>query len=174
MTDIEPRVARLEAIEDIKCLKARHMYLADSGYPVDELTDLWCEDGTMLGVYSDVDDPAKPGEGGQKPYHGREQIRSFWILHDRLYDWCLHLTASPIIDVTGDLENAAGKWTWLMLATRKVNGASAAVWLGGTQTETYRKERGAWKFHTLRTDVKLVSTHGDGWVPSRYLAQAPV
>ncbi|RTL64390.1 MAG: nuclear transport factor 2 family protein [Hyphomicrobiales bacterium] len=174
MTHIEFRVARMEAIEAIKSLKAQHMYLADSGYPVDELTDLWCEDGEMLGVYSDVDDPGKPGEGAQKPYRGREQIRSFWALHDRLYDWCLHLIGSPMIDVADDLINASGKWTWLMLASRKVDGEDAAIWLGGTQTETYRKEGGAWRFRTLRTDLELVARHVDGWTPSRYLTQPPV
>lgn len=174
MSDLEHRIARLEAIEEIKNLKMRHIYLTDSGYPVKELTDLWCKDGKWLGVYTDIDDPTKPGERGQKQYHGHKEIAEFWAMNGRLYDWVLHLMVSPIITVADDLNSGTGKWVWLLPSTRNVNGVQAATWLGGTQTDEYRRENGVWKFYTVRVDAKLVATHKDGWAPSRYIAEPPV
>ncbi|WP_181176619.1 nuclear transport factor 2 family protein [Mesorhizobium sp. B2-4-9] len=174
MNDLEKRVARLEIIEECKNVKRQHFYLTDSGYPPDELVELWCEDGTWLGVYTDIDDPALAGTSAQTQYRGKKALRDFWALNGRLYDWVMHIDSSPIITVADDLQSAKGKWTFLMPSTRTVQGAPTATWVGGLHTDEYRKENGVWKFYTVRVDIKIVATHKDGWVPSRYIDEPPV
>ncbi|WP_160161523.1 nuclear transport factor 2 family protein [Embleya hyalina] len=174
MDALEARIAKLEAIEDIKRLKQHHIELTDAGYLVDALVDLWCEDGTWLGVFTDIDDPLEAGSRGQTRYHGHDEIRRFWELNGRLYDFVLHVMIPLDIRVNDDLETATGTWKWLMPSTRDVDGVPTATWLGGTQSDEYRRVDGVWKFYTVQVHADLVATHLGGWVPSRYIEESPV
>ena len=176
MTDLaalEHRIAVLEAIEEIKQLKATHIQLTDGGYPSGELTELWTEDGTWEGIVTDVDE-RWPDNRGTGSFTGHAEIQEFWDLNGTIDDFVLHMMVAPTITVNDDLETASGKWHWLMPCTRKVAGRPQAAWLGGFQTDTYRKVDGVWKFQTLRVDRKLSATHEAGWTADRYLDDAPV
>lgn len=173
MSDLETRIAKLEAAEEIKRLKYRHIQLTDAGYPVDDLTKLWVEDGVWEGIFTDVDErwADVPGTG---EFRGHEGIQQFWELNGELYQWVLHIMVSPDITVNDDLVTASGKWHWLMPCVRKIDREPAAAWLGGFQTDRYRKEDGVWKFHTVRVDLKVMAGHSAGWYPDRYIAEPPV
>jgi hypothetical protein len=176
MTDIaqlESRIARLEAIEEIKQLKARHIQLTDGGYPSGELTELWAEDGSWVGINTDVDE-RWPDNYGTGTFTGHEEIEKFWDLNGKIYDWVLHLMVAPTITVNDDLVTASGKWHWLMPCVRKIDGVSQAAWLGGFQEDTYVKVDGVWKFQTVHVTLKVMATHEHGWAADRYVNDAPV
>lgn len=171
--ELEIRVAKLEAIEAIKQLKARHIQLTDGGYPSEELTQLWTEDGTWEGISTDVDERWH-GIRGTGSFTGHAEIQEFWELNGQIYDWVLHMMVAPTITVNDDLVTASGKWHWLMPCQRQVDGSSAAAWLGGFQNDTYRRVGNDWKFQTVHVVLKLMATHEDGWTAERYIAEAPV
>lgn len=173
LAELERRIAKLEAIEAIKQLKARHIQLTDGGYPSGELTQLWTEDGTWEGITTDVDE-RWPGNRGTGAFRGHAEIQQFWDLNGNIYDWVLHMMVAPTITVNDDLETASGKWHWLMPCTRRIDGVPTAAWLGGFQTDTYRKVDGVWKFQTVQVELKVMAKHETGWAADRYVGDAPV
>lgn len=173
LEELEKRIAKLEAVEQIKRLKSRYVQLTDSGYPLEDVAQLWTRDGSWAGIFTDVDD-RWPDARGSGRFTGHEEIKEFFRLTSDKYLWVHHLVIAPDIDVSDDLKTAKGTWFWLMPCTRLVGDVPTAMWLGGTYTDEYRHEDGVWKFHSVRADQKIMATHEKGWVPDRYIAEAPV
>jgi hypothetical protein len=148
---IEDRLARLEAIEDIKALKAHYCALCDADYDPDGLAGLFLPDGVWDG-----------GESFGR-HQGRAAIRSFFQGISGSIRFAAHLVLNPIITVHG-ADAASGKWRLIMPCTvARDDGTPEAKWLLSAYDEEYARYEGAWKFRTLALTVNFYAPHLAGW-----------
>ena len=149
MQSLEARVARLEAIDAIRSLKARYAALADAKYTCDyqrqpehvmreialQQSGCFTERAVWVG-----------GAGFGNDLTGR----------DRLYEWfqrspwrfAMHYYVSEALEVT-DAFNAAGSWRLWQLALRDDD--AHAVLLGAVTEEKYeRASSGQWLISEMR------------------------
>ena len=147
---IEQRLARLEAIEDIRALKAKYCALCDADYDPDGLAALFLPDGVW--------------DGGPFGRHvGREAIRAFFQGISGSIVIAAHLVLNPIIEVQS-ADAATGRWRLIMPCTvTNDDGTPQARWLLSAYDEVYARHDGAWLFRTLHLTVNFYSPHLQGW-----------
>ena len=152
---LEQRLARLEAVEDIKRLKARYCAFCDNNYDPDGIAGLFTRDGVW------------DGESFGR-YAGREEIRAFFrrIAGDIVF--AAHLVLNPIVEVQ-DENHATGKWRLIMPATTQENGRREGRWLIAAYDERYVRVDGAWLFQHLKLHVNLWEPHATGWAETAVL-----
>ena len=150
MASIEERLARLEAIEEIKSLKARYCALCDAEYDPEGLAAMFLPDGVWDG-----------GPFGR--HEGREAIRTFFRGISGSIRFAAHLVLNPIIEVQS-ATTATGKWRLIMPCTAKNDaGMAEARWLLSAYDETYVLQDGEWLFRTLDLTVNFYAPHLKGW-----------
>lgn len=149
--DLETRLARLEAVEEIRALKARYAAVCDTGYDPDGMTPLFTTDAVW--------------DGGDRfgRHEGIDAIRAFFAGVSSQIVWALHYMLNPIIDVGNDLETATGSWYLWQPCTLAGDGGPQAVWLTGTYADAYRREQGVWRISDLRLDCQTISPFEEGW-----------
>lgn len=149
VTDLEQRIARLEAIEEIKRLKARYCAYCDDGYDPDGIAGLFTENGIW--------------DGETFGRHvGREAIRTFFARASGEITFAAHLVLNPIIEVA-DAARASGKWRLIMPATVRTETGSEARWLVGAYDEQYVVDGGAWRFRSLKFHINFYTAHLGSW-----------
>jgi hypothetical protein len=150
-SDLEARVAKLEATEAIRHLKARYAAVCDAGYDPDEMVLLFTEDAVW--------------DGGERfgVHNGIDEIYRFFaeVRHQIL--WALHYVVAPVIEVADDLENATGRWYLWQPCTIKGDDSLEAVWITGTYSDRYRREENAWKFCGVHIALETMSPFDEGW-----------
>ncbi len=149
-TTLEERVARLEAIDDIKRMKAQYCAYCDAGYDPEGIAALFVEDG----IWDGGDDFGR--------YVGTEEIKEFFRGISADIVFAGHLVINPIITVDGDTAN--GKWWLIMPCTVKQEGQKEARWLAAEYDDDYVKRDGVWLNKHLRLDLKFFAPHLKGWV----------
>lgn len=159
--DIEHRVSILEAIEEIKALKAAYAKVCDTGYKPDGFFPMFTEDALW------VDESGNFGR-----HEGRKAICEFFAGASASIGWALHYMIAPIITVNDDLVNAEG--TWYLWQPCTIDGTP--VWLTGTYFDRYRKQAGAdgasgWKFSEVHLSVQTISPIDEGWVKRPFLGK---
>ncbi|AEI77098.1 hypothetical protein CNE_1c17580 [Cupriavidus necator N-1] len=159
----EERLARLEAAEAIRALKARYASLADAKYRPDytRLADdamrevaweqalCFTEDAIWVG-----------GQGFGDSLVGRSQLHD-WFQRS---PWCfaVHYYGSPQLDIDGD--RAHGVWRLWQLALREDN--CDAVLLAATTHEDYRRDTdGDWRCCRMRFAGIHMTSLGQGPMP---------
>jgi hypothetical protein len=152
--DLSLRVAKLEAAEDIRSLKARYAKVCDTGYKPEGMAPLFTEDA----VWTDV-------TGRFGTHDGRDAICDFFAGVSGSIGWAAHYMIAPSIKVNDDLETATGSWYLWQPCT--IDGK--AIWLAGTYEDQYRKEDGAWKMSRLELTLEAVTPFDDGWVKQRFV-----
>ncbi|MBN9509473.1 MAG: nuclear transport factor 2 family protein [Alphaproteobacteria bacterium] len=149
-SSMDERLARLEAIEEIKALKARYCALCDADYDPDGLAALFLPDGIWDG-----------GPFGR--HEGRAAIRAFFKGISGTIRFAAHLVLNPIIEVQS-ADRATGKWRLIMPCTvTGDDGATEARWLLSAYDEEYARHEGAWLFRTLHLTVNFYAPHLKGW-----------
>jgi hypothetical protein len=147
---IEERLARLEAVEEIKALKARYCALCDANYEPDGLAAMFLPDAVWDG-----------GLFGR--YEGREAIRAFFAGISGSIRFAAHLVLNPIIEVQS-AEAATGQWRLIMPCTVTADdGKAEARWLLSAYDEVYARYEGEWLFRSLKVTVNFYSPHLKGW-----------
>lgn len=150
MATIEERLARLEAIEAIKQLKAHYCALCDHDYEPDGLAACFAPDAYWDG-----------GPFGR--YEGREAIRGFFKGISGNIKFAAHLVLNPMIEVQS-ATTAKGKWRLIMPCTATNDaGVLEAKWLLSEYDETYVQIDGKWLFQTLDLTVNFYAPHLKGW-----------
>jgi hypothetical protein len=157
--DLEQRVRRLEAAEEIRNLKSRYGSLADARYGRDgvvarpeleriagELAELFTEDavwdgGAALGVC-----------------HGRPAIRERLLDPTLRFSW--HYFVKPRIEVEGDRARA----TWDVLAPCTTRDG-VATWMAGVEDDEYARVGGRWLHRRMRLRTVFFAPHARGWAP---------
>src|SRR5260221_404979 len=128
--DLAQRVARLEAIEEIKGLKARYCAYCDDNYDPEGIASLFVEDGLW--------------DGERFGRHvGRDQIKAFFKSISGEIVFAAHLALNPIIEAK-DADHATGRWRLIMPATVRTDGKNEARWLVAAYTESYVRVNGVW------------------------------
>jgi hypothetical protein len=150
--ELAARVARLEAIEDIRRLKARYAGVCDNGYLPERMVPLFTEDAVW--------------DGGERfgRYEGIDEIAGFFGGVSSQITWALHYMVAPIIDVADDALTATGSWYLWQPCTVVGETGEQAVWLTGTYADRYRKEADGWRFSEVSLDCQTISPFEDGWV----------
>ena len=152
MDDLEHRLARLEAIEAIRQLKARYADVCDTGYDPDRMEPLFTRDAVW--------------DGGERfgRYEGIDAIRGFFAGVSSQITWALHYMIAPIVEVEPDGRTATGSWYLWQPCTVVGTDGPQAVWLTGRYADRYRLDDGGWRFSEVRLDVQTVTPFEDGWV----------
>lgn len=150
--DLETRVAKLEAAEAIRHLKARYAAVCDTGYDPDKMAPLFTKDAVW--------------DSGERfgTYTGIEEIYGFFKGVSGLVTWALHYMIDPLIKVDDDLEHATGSWYLFQPCTLREGDKLEPVWLTGTYADTYRKEGGVWRFARVELTVQTLTPFEEGWV----------
>jgi hypothetical protein len=153
LADLVRRVERLEDIEAIKRLKAEYATICDEGYDPDRLVALFVEDGVWSG-------------GDYGSYTGRDEIRGFFAAISATFQWALHYTVTPSIDVADD-GTARGRfyiWEPVTMARTDDQDTVDAVILMAQYDDDFVKVDGRWFFQHLRANIHHVSDWDKGWV----------
>ena len=151
MNELERTVAKLQAAEEIRKLKARYAAVCDTGYSPDRMVPLFTKDAVW--------------DGGKFGRHvGIDAIYAFFDGVSRDIVWALHYMIAPIVEVDDDLESATGSWYLWQPCTVVAPEGPRAVWLTGTYADRYRKEDGAWRFSEVKLDCQTISPIDEGWV----------
>ena len=147
---LEQRVARLEAIEAIKHLKARYCALCDAEYDPGGLAVLFLPDGVW--------------DGGPEfgRHAGRDAIRGFFAGISGDIRFAAHLVLNPLIEVH-DADNATGHWRLLMPCTAQTPNGMEARWLLSEYAEEYARVGGCWFFRSLSLTINFYAPHLRGW-----------
>ncbi|TFE42290.1 nuclear transport factor 2 family protein [Paraburkholderia dipogonis] len=156
------RVARLEAIEAIRTLKAHYGALADAKYTADyrkidadalaqvarEQAACFTEDAVWAG-----------GNGFGGDLVGREAIARWFLASPWRY--AIHYYVSEALRVDATAGEAEATWRLMQVALRDGDDADAhAVWLGAVTTERYRRDlaSGRWLISYMTfTDLQMMT-----------------
>ncbi|MSP82832.1 MAG: nuclear transport factor 2 family protein [Alphaproteobacteria bacterium] len=146
--NLESRIARLEAIEEIKALKAWYCAYCDDGYRPDELAGLFTRAGAI--------------DAGPFGRHvGRKAIRDYFAAISKTLVYAAHHATNPIIEVDG--AEATGRWRLHVAATMIREGRKEAVWIVGDYRDTYAVEDGKWRFADVALAIDFIAPHATGW-----------
>lgn len=151
--DLEHRIARLEAIEAIKQLKAVYAEACDESYDPVKMFPLFCADAVW-------EEPRVFGR-----FVGREAICEFFAGVSAPISWALHYTDAPRIRVADDLESATSSWYIFMPFTTE----GSPTWLMATYDDEYRVEDGAWKFAHVSVNIQRLTPFSEGWVKTPFV-----
>lgn len=152
---LEERVARLEAIEEIKQLKARYCACCDDHYDPPGIAALFVEDGVW--------------EGERFGHHvGRDRIRSFFASISDEITFAAHLVLNAIIELQ-DADHATGRWRLIMPATLMAEGRKEAKWLIAAYSESYVRVDKRWLFREMHTHVNFLEPHQGSWAETAVL-----
>jgi hypothetical protein len=149
---IEDRLARLEAAEAIRALKAHYADVCDTGYDPDRMVPLFTADAVW--------------DGGERfgRYEGIDEIHGFFAGVSSQIVWALHYMVAPVIEVAEDATSATGSWYLWQPCTVVGDAGPQPVWLTGRYLDRYRLEAGSWRFSEVRLDCQTASPFEHGWV----------
>lgn len=150
-SDLEQRIARIEAIEEIKKLKSRYAQACDDSYNPETMRSIFTTDAVWDG-----------GEAFGR-YEGQDAICEFFAGVSSQITWALHYMIAPEIDVADDAKTATGTWYIWMPFTGASDSGPQAGWVGGIYTDQYRLEPEGWRIYDLEVDLQIISPYEDGW-----------
>jgi uncharacterized protein (TIGR02246 family) len=144
VTGLEARVARLEAIEQIRLLKLRYAELCDRSYDADRLADLFTEDAVW-----------DAGDRGHA--EGRAAIRELWAGMGAGIPFGVHFITNHAVQVHDDDRATGMAYLWQPLTMD-----GEACWSATVYEEEYRRED-AWRFATMHLHVAFVTPYDTPW-----------
>jgi hypothetical protein len=153
MSDLERRIAKLEAAEEIRHLKVRYAQACDRGYHPEDMVPLYTEDA----YWTDV-------SGHFGTYDGLEAICGFFSGVSSSMTWAKHYMISPVIEVADDVRTATGHWYLWQSCTLD----GQATWIVGTYNDQYRNEDGVWKFSRMEVSFDTITPIDKGWELERF------
>jgi hypothetical protein len=149
--DSDRRLARLEAIQEIRVLKARYAEVCDTGYDPERMRPFFTEDAVW--------------DGGPRfgRYEGVDAVCEFFAGISSQITWALHYMVAPIIEVSDDGRTAAGTWYLLEPCTIATDDGPRAMVITGRYTDRYRHGPDGWRFSEVRLDCQTISPLEEGW-----------
>lgn len=154
--NLETRLKRVEALEQIRLLKAHYCDLCDDGYPADALCDLFTEDGVWDG-----------GEMGV--FDGRDAIHRFFANMPNVMSFAIHHVTNSAVEVSEDAASARGRWYLLQTATMKET--NQAVWLAARYEDQLVYTNDRWLFRHVKLASRFFTTHEAGWANVPHLME---
>lgn len=155
-TDVELRLARVEAELEIQRLKAAYAGLCDIGYPAEPLAALFTEEGVF--------------DGGRRfgVHTGRDELVSYFGAISGSIVWALHYMVGPAITVNDDLNTATGTWYLWQPCTLVVKGEQVPAWISGKYSDEYRRVGGRWLFAHVELVCETVTDTRRNWIESPF------
>jgi hypothetical protein len=149
--DLGSRLVRLEAIEEIRVLKARYADVCDTGYDPVRMRPFFTEDAVW--------------DGGERfgRYEGVDAVCGFFARISSTIIWALHYMIAPIIEVAEDGLTATGSWYLLEPCTFATADGPRAMLITGRYADRYRREPDGWKFSEVKLDCQTLSPLDEGW-----------
>ena len=142
--ELERRLEKLEAIDDIKRMKSRYAQIVD-GFSNEPFEECFTEDGVWdLGPAGKV--------------KGRKAIRELFEKLPEVQPFSIHYFVQAEIEVEGD--TAVAKWYEWLAATQ---GDGRAVWTAGIEEEKYKKINGKWLIAELKLTPIFRTPYEEGW-----------
>lgn len=152
MSELEHRIARLEAIEAIRKLTALYAKAGDANNNHVQMRPLFSEDAVL-----DVK--------GFGRWEGLEDIIDGLAAagRDRIL-WGLHYPVSPIVDLADDLQSAhAFWWLWEVTQMRAEDGSNTeSLFLGAVYKTDFVQVDGVWKIKHMNLEVKATVPFAGG------------
>jgi len=147
--ELEKRLEKLEAIDDIKRLKAKYAQI------VDGLSDLSFEECFTEDAVWDL--------GAAGKVQGRKAIGELFRKVPEVQPFSVHYFVQAELEVHGN--EAVGKWYEWLAATQ---GDGRAVWTAGIEEEEYRKVNGHWLISALKLTSIFRTPYEEGWHKVRF------
>lgn len=145
--DLELRVARLEAADAVRNLRAEYAYACDEGFDGKRIGSLFLEDGVF-----------DTGTAGR--HVGPDAVAAYFEKVPEYLTWCVHVLASARIEVDDDAQGASGRWYFIEPCTMD----GAAKWVIGTYEDRYRKDgEGRWRFAEVNLKSGVIAPYESGW-----------
>lgn len=161
MTDLSAlaaRIARLEAVEDVRRVKLRYAALCDAGYAADELAALFTEDAVWDG-----------DESHFGVHRGREAIRAFFAEISESFVFAMHYTLGGVVDVAPDLRSATASWYLWEPCSIVSEGEPRPMYVMGNYADAYRREGDAWRISGMTVRFTSIARADEGWVKRRFV-----
>ena len=155
--EMEARLRRVEAAEEIRLLKARYCDLCDNGYPADELCSLFTVDGVWDGEELGV-------------FEGRQKLHQFFTDMPNVMSLAIHHVTNSAVEVAPDAETARGRWYLLQPATLREG--NKAVWLAARYDDQFVQVEGQWKFRKVGIRSRFFTSYEKGWANMPHLFEA--
>jgi hypothetical protein len=154
--ELESRLDRLEAIEEIRALKARYADVCDTGYDPARMRPLFTDDAVW--------------DGGPRfgRHEGVDAVCDFFAGISSTITWALHYMIAPIIEVAPDGRSATGSWYLLEPCTFATADGPRAMLITGRYAERYSREADGWKFSELNLDCQTLSPLDEGWTKTPF------
>ncbi|MEO1770371.1 nuclear transport factor 2 family protein [Candidatus Enterococcus ferrettii] len=147
----EERINALEAIEEIKRVKANYAQYLDNGYDPEGIASLFSSEGKWV-----IEGVAIQGTGAIK-----EQCKKLI----RVQPWSCHNITPSIIDISDDGLHAEGSFYMLTFLTMRNNeGMDEAYFLSGIFKDKFIKENGKWYFEKVEAFVQQAAPWTKGWI----------
>ena len=146
--ELEARISKVEAIQEIKNLQARYAYLIDTkqgGKVPDLFADNFIAEYDYMGTYKT-----------------KAELGGFLTAAGGAAPLFIHQMLTPLIELDGD--KAKGTWYLFALFTVTYPEGPVGGWAQGKYENDYVKEDGKWKFKHLRFKFTLQTPYEDGWV----------
>jgi hypothetical protein len=157
---LEERVARLEAQDAVRKVKAAYMQGLDDRLR-GAVADLFWEDAIWEGLPDRAPEGGAPLGTGSRTV-GREAIASSFVSAAAAMSFTAHFLTNESIEVDGD--HAVGTWKLLQACTA---GRDRAFWQAGVYTDDFECRDGVWKFSHLRLAMDFRTPFDEGWVVNR-------
>lgn len=146
--DLEERIARLEALEEIRQLKHVYQDGVDTRWNTEKENDI---EGFVHRVFTDdvvfiapIDD-----DGAMAHVEGHRALVDFLTEHHRRSVFSIHIVGNDILEVSGG--EARGQWSVLVPGA----GPEGSSWYAARYVETYRRTSSGWRIASSEQFVAL-------------------
>ena len=168
MASLEERVRWLEAIEEIKRMKAHYAFCADAKYtedhrrkPQDEIDRIARE---QVSVFTE---DAIWDNGLFGRFEGKTAIWEF--LRATPWKFSVHMYMNPLIEVHG--ETATGSWVIWEVATLETS--DQAVFLSAALNDEYVRRDGRWYTSKVAMTNRFMTPFEEAWTVRRNQPYTP-
>jgi hypothetical protein len=148
--DLQARVARLEAINEIRNVMADYTHYFDAGWPGAG------QDAAKVGALFTED-----GLWGEQI--GRERIQSWCARFGHAAKMSLHIAMNPKIEVDGDV--ASGAWNGLI---PMVTPTGEAMWVGGRYECEFVRQASGWKISRMNFLTAFQTPYDEGFARTQF------
>ena len=152
--NLEDRLRKVEATEEIRILKADYCDLCDAGYPADDLCDLFTDDGVWDGAEMGV-------------FEGHEALHRFFTNMPNVMSLAIHHVTNSAVEVSDDARSARGRWYLLQTAT--VKASDEAVWLAAHYDDEFVATDAGWRFRRVQLRSRFYTSYEAGWAKIPHL-----